>query len=59
MALEIYATAALAKLGAEIVVPPVKNARFPKESTPGARARNATVEAVNDLGRREWKKQVE
>ena len=49
---------AIAKSGAKIVIPPVKNARVSKDETAGACARNATVEAVNELGRREWKKQA-
>ena len=49
---------AVAKLGAKIVIPPVKGARVSKDATPGARARNETVEAVDDLGRREWRKQA-
>ncbi len=42
----------------EVVVPPTKNARVSKNSAAGARARNATVESVRELGRREWKKEA-
>ena len=42
--------------GADVVVPPTKNARLSRSSAAGARARNATVESVRELGRREWKK---
>jgi len=42
--------------GADVVVPPTKNARQSRSSAAGARARNATVESVRELGRREWKK---
>ncbi len=43
---------------AEVVVPPTKNARVSKNSAAGARARNATVGSVRELGRREWKKEA-
>jgi len=42
--------------GADVVVPPTKNARQSRSSAAGARARNATVESVREFGRREWKK---
>ena len=48
----------LTKRGAEVVVPPLKNARLSKSKAPGARARNATVESILEFGRREWKKQA-
>ncbi len=48
----------LTQRGAEVVVPPMKNARVSKSSAAGARGRNATVRAVRELGRREWKKQA-
>ena len=58
-----YDTAAvydlLASRNAEIVVPPVKNARLSKSKAAGAVARNATVESIRELGRREWKKQTD
>jgi IS5 family transposase len=44
--------------GAKIVVPPTKNARVSRSGGPGARARNATVESVRELGRRQWKKEA-
>jgi len=40
----------------EVVVPPTKNARVSRSGAAGARARNATVESVRELGRRRWKK---
>ena len=43
---------------AEAVIPPTKNARVSRSGAAGARARNETVEAVQELGRREWKKQA-
>ena len=48
----------LTERGAEVVVPPVKNARVSKSRAAGARARNANVESVRDLGRRQWKKRT-
>ncbi len=42
---------ALTGLAARVVVPPARTARVSKGDTAGARARNATVEAVNELGR--------
>ena len=48
----------LTQRGAEAVVPPMKNARVSKSTAAGARRRNATVRAVQELGRREWKKQA-
>ena len=47
---------ALSEKGAKVVIPPTKNARVSKADDVGARARNATVESVRELGRREWKK---
>ena len=47
----------LTKRGAEVVVPPTRKARISKNDTNAARARNETVEAVRELGRRQWKKQ--
>ncbi len=47
---------ALIETGARIVVPPTRKARISKKNTSAARARNETVEAVRELGRREWKK---
>ncbi len=49
---------ALVERGARIVVPPTREARISKENTSAARARNETVEAMRELGRREWKKQA-
>ena len=49
---------ALSARGASVVVPPIKKARTSKDNTAGVRARNATVNAVRELGRREWKKQA-
>ncbi len=48
----------LTERGAEIIVPPTKNARVSRSGAAGARARNATVESVRELGRRQWKKQA-
>lgn len=42
--------------GAEVVVPPVKNARMSKSADPGARARNSTVEWIDRVGRRAWRR---
>jgi len=42
--------------GADVVVPPTKSARLSGSSAAGAPARNATVESVHELGRRERKK---
>ena len=39
-----------------MVVPPTKKARTSRKNTGAAIARNATVEAVQELSRREWKK---
>ena len=36
----------------------MKNARVSKSGAAGARARNATVASVRELGRRQWKKHV-
>ena len=47
----------LAEKGVEIVVPPAKNARVSRSDTAGARARNANVASVRELGRRQWKTQ--
>ncbi len=47
---------ALSERGARVVVPPTRKARISKEKTSAARARNETVKAVRELGRREWKK---
>jgi hypothetical protein len=43
----------LTKTGAEVVVPPTRKARISKNDTSAARARNETVEAVRELGRRQ------
>ena len=48
----------LAEKGVEIVVPPAKNARVSRSDAAGARARNANVESVRELGRRQWKTHV-
>ncbi len=48
----------LTERGAEVVVPPTKNARVSRSCAAGARARNATVESVRELGRTEWKKET-
>ncbi len=48
----------LTERGAEVVVPPTKNARVSRNGGAGARARNETVQAVRKLGRREWKKEA-
>ncbi len=48
----------LSESGAEVVVPPTKNARISRSGAAGARTRNKTIEAVRELGRREWKKQA-
>ncbi len=37
----------------------MKNARLSKSKAAGAVARNATVESIRELGRREWKKQTD
>ena len=47
----------LTRRGAEVVVPPTRKARISKNDMSAARARNETVEAVRELGRRQWKKQ--
>ena len=47
----------LTRRGAEVVIPPTRKARISKNDTSAARARNETVEAVRELGRRQWKKQ--
>ena len=47
---------ALIERGAEVVVPSTKNARLSRNDAAEARARNATVESLRDLGRRQWKK---
>ena len=39
-------------------MPPTKKARISRKSTSAARARNETVGAVGELGRRKWKKQA-
>jgi len=49
---------ALVERGANVIVPPKKNARISRKKTRAARARNETVETVRELGRREWKKQA-
>lgn len=49
---------ALVKRGAKVIVPPTKNARISRKNTRAARTRNETVEAVRELGRREWKEQA-
>jgi IS5 family transposase len=49
---------ALTARGASAVLPPNRNARTSPKDTAGTRARNATVNAVRELGRREWKKQA-
>ena len=43
--------------GADLVVPPKKNARVSRHGPPGVRARNVTVESVLEVGLRAWKKQ--
>ena len=43
---------------AKIVVPPTRKARISKEKTSAARGRNEAVEAVRELGRREWRKEA-
>ena len=47
----------LTRTGAGVVVPPTRKARISKNDTSAARARNEIVEAVRELGRRQWKKQ--
>ena len=42
--------------GATVVVTPIMNARTSRGSSAGDKARNATVQAIDQLGRREWKK---
>ena len=49
---------ALIDRSARIVVPPTRKARISRKDRSAARARNETVEAVRELGRREWKKQA-
>ena len=44
--------------GADVVVPPTKNARLSRSSAAGVRARNATVESVREFVLRAWKKQA-
>ena len=44
--------------GTRIVVPPTRKARISKKKTSAARARNETVQAVGELGRRRWKKEA-
>ena len=48
---------ALTAHGATVVVPPSKTAVMSGSSTPAARARDATVLRVRDVGRRRWKKE--
>ncbi len=48
----------LVKRGAKVVVPPIRKARISRSNTSAVRARNRTVEAVRELGRREWKKRT-
>ncbi len=47
----------LTNKGAEVVVPPIRNAQLSKSDTVGTRARYANVESTRALGRRKWKKQ--
>ena len=49
---------ALTERGARIVVPPTRKARISKEKTSAAHARNETVEAVREVGRRQWRKEA-
>ncbi len=49
----------LTNRNAEVVVPPLKNARLSKSKVAGAVARNETVEFIRELGRREWKKRAD
>nr|MCS5701172.1 transposase [Acidobacteriota bacterium] len=44
--------------GADLVVPPRKNARVSRHGPPGVRARDVTVGSVLELGLRAWKKQA-
>ena len=48
---------ALTERGAAVVVPPSKTAVVSAKNTPAARARDATVLRVRDVGRRRWKKE--
>ena len=48
----------LTNAGAEVVVPPLKNARLSKSRAPGASARNTTIQLIHGVGQRAWKKQV-
>ena len=52
----IYET--FAERGARVVVPPVKTATTSKAKTPGAEARNRTVNRIQRVGRRHWKKEA-
>jgi len=52
----VYKT--LTERGARIVVPPTRKARISKEKTSAAHARNETVEAVREVGRRQWRKEA-
>ena len=47
-----------AELGARVVVPPIKTATPSRTRTPGARARNRTINRVRKVGRRQWKKET-
>ena len=48
---------AVIERGARVVVPPARKARISTKNTNSARARNETVEAMRELGRRQWKKE--
>ena len=52
----LHADRVFGRHSAQVVVPPVRNARLSKSEEPGARARNTTVESIQELGRRQWKK---
>ena len=52
----IYET--FAELGARVVVPPIKTATPSRDRSRGARARNRTINRINKIGRRQWRKET-
>lgn len=47
-----------AELGSRVVVPRIKTATPSKARTPGAKARNRTINRVQKVGRRRWRKET-
>lgn len=47
---------AIAQRGAQVIIPPRKNAKIWKDKSAGAQVRNQAVEACKRLGSRIWKK---